>query len=297
MSEAFTPPLEPAKTRRNDLLKLIALLTMLIDHIGAVFFPEQLLWRTIGRIAFPIFCWQLAEGYVHTSSRIRYSARIFFFGCLAQVPYMFLNPENTLEPLHINIMFQLFSGVLLMAAADGLGRSLKRWREQPFAATAAAVLWGAALCFLIAAPDLANAWNPDFRFSYGTYGQLLMLMFYGLRGRPAATAAAWCALSVLHAVESSFLWAVDDTGLEGIRSLLSLWSSGSALIGTLNWSLGSLLPLSDVYFQARSLMALPLIVLLENRGGRIRLSRWFAYWFYPVHLGLIVALHTFLLKG
>lgn len=298
MPEAFAPPLEPGRTRRNDLLKIIALASMLIDHIGAVFFPDQLLWRTVGRLAFPIFCWQLAEGYVHTSSRTRYGARIFLFGCIAQVPYMYLNPENVMTPLHINILFQLFTGVLLMGAADRVSRALAGWRQQPLVSALGTLLWGTAALGLIFAPDLANAWEPGFRFSYGTYGQLMMLMFYAFRGRGLALGIAWAALSVFHAVQVGILWQTGFLGgAEGLRELLGYWMNGSTLKDTLLWTLNSLPAFSDVYFQARSLAALPLILLLENHGGRLRLNRWVAYWFYPVHMALLVSLRWLMLRG
>ena len=57
-------------------LKTLAMLTMLIDHIGAVFFPATLLispnsiWRIIGRLSFPIFAFQLGIGYKHTKNNI-----------------------------------------------------------------------------------------------------------------------------------------------------------------------------------------------------------------------------------
>lgn len=53
-------------TYRNDTLKLFAMLTMLIDHIGYMFFPKYRIFRTIGGLAFPIFAYQLSVGYMKT---------------------------------------------------------------------------------------------------------------------------------------------------------------------------------------------------------------------------------------
>ena len=50
-------------------LQLIALITMLIDHIGAFLMGDDIVMRLIGRIAMPLFCFMLAEGFLHTKSR------------------------------------------------------------------------------------------------------------------------------------------------------------------------------------------------------------------------------------
>ena len=63
-------------------LKLIACVTMLIDHIGAAFVPWMWL-RMVGRIAFPIYCFLLAEGAFYTRNPRRYGARLAVGALLA----------------------------------------------------------------------------------------------------------------------------------------------------------------------------------------------------------------------
>ena len=53
-------------------LKFIALLAMLVDHIGYAFFPDVMVFRAIGRVAFPIFAFLVTEGMVHTSNWKKY---------------------------------------------------------------------------------------------------------------------------------------------------------------------------------------------------------------------------------
>jgi hypothetical protein len=61
---------------------------MLIDHVGAVLFPDTSWPRVIGRIAFPLFAWLLVNGWRHTSSRSRYILRLVVFALLSQIPYL-----------------------------------------------------------------------------------------------------------------------------------------------------------------------------------------------------------------
>lgn len=298
MSDRLMPPIESSPTHRNDTLKIIALVTMLIDHIGAIFFPDQMLWRTIGRIAFPIFTWQLVEGFVHTSSRLHYAMRLFLFACISQAPYMFLNPSITMYPLHINIMFQLFSGILLLAAVEQAGISARHTKEKP-RHIILSLFWVAVSVIIVIAPDLMNAWNPEFRFSYGTYGQLMFLVFYLFRNAPASLTLGYGFLSLFHAVEQNILWEINSSasGRAGLVALAAFWADAQRIVAALIGSLPALPTLSSVFFQARSIMTLPLIWIFENRPGRVKLNRWVAYWFYPVHLAILVSIKWMLLQG
>lgn len=72
----------------GNWLKIIAAVTMLIDHIGYIFFPTQTLWRIIGRIAMPIFAFMIAEGCCYTRSKLRYFLSVLGLGLLCQTVYV-----------------------------------------------------------------------------------------------------------------------------------------------------------------------------------------------------------------
>lgn len=61
-------------------LKLIAAFTMLLDHAGALLFPEVMILRVIGRLAYPLFAFMIAEGCRHTRNKLRYFLLIFGLG-------------------------------------------------------------------------------------------------------------------------------------------------------------------------------------------------------------------------
>jgi hypothetical protein len=96
----------------RELLKLIAIITMTIDHIGAVFFPNQIIWRVIGRISFPIFCYLIILGIETTKNPVNYFKRLLFFAFLSQIPYFLALNFQPFESL--NIFFTLSFGVLFI---------------------------------------------------------------------------------------------------------------------------------------------------------------------------------------
>ena len=70
------------------VLKIIAIISMFIDHIGYAIFGKLSYFNYIGRLAFPIFAFQISEGYVHTKNLKRYFFRLFLFALISQVPFM-----------------------------------------------------------------------------------------------------------------------------------------------------------------------------------------------------------------
>jgi len=70
------------------VLKIIAIITMFIDHVGYAIFGKFSFFNYIGRIAFPIFAFQISEGYSHTKDLKKYFLRLFIFAIISQVPFM-----------------------------------------------------------------------------------------------------------------------------------------------------------------------------------------------------------------
>ena len=69
----------------NNALKIIACITMFIDHLGFIFFPTIAIYRIIGRIAFPLFAFMIAEGCYYTKNKIKHLALISGFAIVMQV--------------------------------------------------------------------------------------------------------------------------------------------------------------------------------------------------------------------
>lgn len=95
------------------MLQLIAMITMLIDHIGFIFFPGVDVFRIIGRIAFPLYSWFLVQGYLHTKNIKKYMWRLFYLACISQVPYTL-----ALKSWEFNVIFTLLLALFGLYAMD-----------------------------------------------------------------------------------------------------------------------------------------------------------------------------------
>ena len=138
-------------------LKLIACVTMLIDHIGATFVPWMWL-RVVGRIAFPIYCFLLAEGAFYTRNPRRYGTRLAIGALLAELPFELLF-FGSISLSHSSVMVTLFLGFIAI-------ESMKRWPKfWPV------VFFGCAV--------VAEALGTD----YGGMGVMLMVFFALTRER------------------------------------------------------------------------------------------------------------------
>lgn len=142
-------------------MQWIAMATMLIDHIGIVFFPEDPTWRIIGRIAYPIYAYMIALGLTRTRNRKKYFLRLAMLAAISQIPYMI-----ALKSPQINVIsaFLLISWVITQADAfkSKLGKG---------------ILYLAAAILLEVLP-----------FEYGCYGLLLIMIYRHLSGWKMAAA-------------------------------------------------------------------------------------------------------------
>ncbi len=85
--------------KRNHFTAALAAVLMLIDHIGALFFPEQIGFRLIGRLSFPLFAYGIAQGVEHTSNFQRYLFRILLAAVISQPIYRLAFENTNLNPL------------------------------------------------------------------------------------------------------------------------------------------------------------------------------------------------------
>jgi len=97
----------------SNHLKLIAIFAMLIDHIGAVFFPETYILRIIGRLTMPIMAFMITEGYFHTQHLRRYMLRLLIFALITIYPYQLYFAYGP-----FNVLFTLLFGLIAITIYD-----------------------------------------------------------------------------------------------------------------------------------------------------------------------------------
>ena len=142
-------------------LKLLAMAFMLLDHTWATVWSVQ--WFTvIGRLAFPIFAFQIVEGFHKTSDRRRYIKRMLVFALISEIPFNLMVGNSLVYPFHQNVMFTFLIALLLMSWIE---RSKKLW------VSAAAIVLGMVLGILTFV-------------DYNQYGIFIVLLFYWTYKRP-----------------------------------------------------------------------------------------------------------------
>ena len=240
----------------GSVLKWIAIVTMLIDHVAVVLVygwaKYRHAWgvgieslnfyyvlRGIGRLGFPLFCFLLAEGFVHTRSRWKYLLRLFVFALISEIPFDLAFNGAWIEFGSQNVFFTLSLGLLAIMLWDRLtqgGEDCPPWRG--LAAILCAIALGAA----------AHYMETD----YGAMGVALILVMYLLRDRP--------------------------------------WTRDLVAGGVL----AAMIPFGSHWIELLGVLAFPLFHLYNGQRGRQ--SKYFFYVFYPAHLLLLALIARLMFK-
>lgn len=176
----------------QETLKVIACMTMLLDHVGAMFVRGYTL-RIIGRIAFPIFCFLMAEGAYYTKNPRKYALRLLIGALLSEIPFD-LAFQRGLTWRSQSVMVTLLLGFLAVEAIQNTQNNLLKLL---------AVSAGFALGQLL-------------QTDYGGYGVLLIVLFSQTRGK-------WWLQTVLAAM---FAWMMDSVPVQvlGMRIPIEMFA-------------------------------------------------------------------------
>lgn len=186
----------------GSTIKFIAIISMLIDHTAAIIvaaiptytptvYHVYNIMRDIGRLGFPIFCFLLVEGFMHTRSKGKYVFRLGLFALISEVPFDLAFNYQVFETGYQNVFFTLFLGMLAIIFID------KLWNihclKLPFRYI---------LCIpvLLAAMYLANFLRTD----YSATGVVTIVAMYFLRNFKVAEMYTGCMVLTLDMLNEAY---------------------------------------------------------------------------------------------
>lgn len=187
-------------------LKWIAIVTMAIDHFAASILkvllqrgmgnPDTLMdvyrvMRNAGRLAFPIYCFMLVEGFLHTRSRKNYLRNLVLFGCISEIPFDLALSQTVFAPAHQNVFFTLALGLASIWAIDEVE---KRRRG--------VTGWLIAVLIIVAVFSTAQFCHVD----YSGYGPLVIIVLYSTRKNRLLQCVAGALLFAF--IPGEFPWAL-----------------------------------------------------------------------------------------
>jgi hypothetical protein len=168
-------------------LKILAILAMSLDHIAAVFLSPinmpYLLMRGFGRIAFPIFCFLIVEGYYHTRDVKKYMIRLAGFALVSEIPFDLCFYQKPFYWQHQNVFFTLALGLITIYAIDEIK---KRFSTSYIKALV--------LQFAVIILAMTTAWFLS--TDYSMLGILIIIAFYVGRGNIIQIAISICIVTL-----------------------------------------------------------------------------------------------------
>jgi len=238
----------------GNILKLIAATSMLIDHIGFIFFPYSHAWmRCVGRLAFPLFAFFIAEGCRYTKNRARYFCLLAGLAISCQVVVQIVIPETDM----MSILMTFSLSVLLIFALQ--------YAKNCFAKKAPPLLCAGASLLFIGGIVSVYFLMQYFVFDYGFWGCMtpVFASLLDVKRIPAPTVLQKMDIPILRA-------------LCMLPPLLFLTFDGGM----------------PAAWQAHALLSLVLLLFYSGKRGKWKM-KYFFYIFYPAHLVVLYGISYF----
>lgn len=156
------------------VLKIIACVTMFIDHISYAIPGDTSILNYIGRFAFPIFAFQISEGYIHTSNEKKYIIRLLFFALISQYPFMLFHSLISTD-FALNVLFTLLFGLISIIIYDKYNKYIGI----------------VSVFYLGLIAEFAC-------FDYGFYGVLIIFLFYILKNNRTSFILSFEIATLIH---------------------------------------------------------------------------------------------------
>lgn len=305
-----------------SVLKWIAVITMLIDHIGATLLRQYRLmypdleairiiyriFRNIGRLSFPLFIFLLTEGFYYTHSKKKYLLRMFLFGILSEIPFDLAFYHKAFYFQKQNVYFTLTIGLLAIYLIEFID---KKWRQNTFSVI---TLKSYFKVLVIAVCNLA-AWflKTDYSFSgvsaiivmycVKTYMEAPLIFRYG-KPLHAEKMSGTFTRKANETKSETMIGDPDEKSIKRKRGKKSgkkpeaVPTPRDALhrcLDMIAMSATCLVLLTSSFSEAFAFIDTPLVFAYNGKRGRQ--MKYFFYLFYPVHLLLLWLLINLVFPG
>ena len=259
------------------VIKLIAIITMLCDHSGDAILGQFSVLNVIGRIAFPLFCFQIVIGYKHTKNVNKYLLRLFLFGLISQIPFSLFCYSYLGRIDLLNVYFTLALGLLAIYILDMFPKKYK---------------------FLAIILDIVLMIIAEFaQTDYGWFGVCLIIciyLFYNDKSLSKIKNNAFYSNITNNSNETLQYSNEENKRLENsityfnnnilfvivFFTLIVIKFSNYLAFGSYNFAI---LQIIGTFF--------PIIFMLLYNGKKGPSLKYLFYAFYPVHLLILVAIH------
>lgn len=233
-------------------IKLIAIITMFCDHFGDAILGRFSILNIIGRIAFPLFCFQIVIGYKHTKNINKYIIRLLLFGIISQIPFSLFTYSYVGRFDLLNVYFTLAFGLLAVYLLDILPKKYKF----------------IAVVFDILLMIIAEFLQTD----YGWFGVCLIICIYLFYNDKKSNISN--SETSLTFFNNNLLFSIVFFALVVIKY------SNYFVAGSYTMAIVQIL---GTFF--------PIIFMLLYNGKKGHSMKYFFYVFYPLHLLILVIAH------
>lgn len=272
------------------VLKLLALLTMVIDHTAAVLggssgfnvlsYETYDLMRMVGRVAFPIYAFLLVQGFRHTHNVRRYALRLLGLGLLSQIPYAFtINGWVLEDPVfaykaftNLNILFTLLFGLLMLCFfhTSAPARYLRSWP-------------GAAGLLVFSAMLYASTWYTPALLCAAAAVLLLIAKKWEACAAAGDQMARLAIIFALYGFVRRYTPIDFDYALYGLAIIAALYWAGKNWRCAIVIAVWGVIVYSGFWHQVGAVLVSAAAVAFYN-GKRGPNDHRLFYWAYPAHL-------------
>lgn len=193
----------------SNKLKIIACVSMALDHIGFVLFPTITVFRYAGRLALPIFAFFIAEGCIHTRSKVKYFLQMLSLALFCQIFYIAEElMSGKISRIYLNVLFTFCLSIIVSVTYISFVNSIKKGDKKKSVVLGLAFL-SSILFVVFCCTELTKIFGVKITVDYGIVGALLPLwavIFTDKKKRLIAFSLGTIIYCLGHAATQPYIW-------------------------------------------------------------------------------------------